>query len=123
MPNPRMTLREFIDGGYLQEVNRQFFHPLGKCLVVRDGEQASETTEFTPDLFWIESTEDPEGFEFGKGGIATWEKADKVHLEWQKHREARQQRFDCEWVPGAIESMMRIAGPRPRPAAPPKKTP
>ena len=30
----RMDLTEFRDGGFLQEVNRQFFHPLGLALEV-----------------------------------------------------------------------------------------
>jgi len=36
----RMDLQEFKDGGFLQEVNRQFFHPLGLALEVyeKDGE-------------------------------------------------------------------------------------
>ena len=29
-----MDIREFRDKGYLQEVNRQFFHPLGLALCV-----------------------------------------------------------------------------------------
>ena len=30
----KMSIIEFVDGGYLQEVNRQFFHPLGLALEV-----------------------------------------------------------------------------------------
>lgn len=30
----RMSLQKFRDGGFLQEVNRQFFHPLGLALEV-----------------------------------------------------------------------------------------
>ncbi len=35
-----MNLRAFMDEGYLQEANRQFFHPLGLALAVvfQDGE-------------------------------------------------------------------------------------
>lgn len=35
-----MNLRVFMDEGYLQEANRQFFHPLGLALAVvfKDGE-------------------------------------------------------------------------------------
>ena len=29
-----MDLNEFVDHGYLQEVNRQFFHPLGLALEI-----------------------------------------------------------------------------------------
>jgi hypothetical protein len=31
----RMAISEFVDEGYLQEVNRRFFHPLG--LALEDG--------------------------------------------------------------------------------------
>lgn len=31
-----MNLREFADKGYLQEANRQFFHPLGLALVLNE---------------------------------------------------------------------------------------
>lgn len=30
----RMAISEFVDEGYLQEVNRRFFHPLGLALEV-----------------------------------------------------------------------------------------
>jgi len=30
----KLNLQEFVDKGYLQEVNRQFFHPLGLALEV-----------------------------------------------------------------------------------------
>lgn len=30
----RLPVREFVDGGYLQEVNRKFLHPLGLALEV-----------------------------------------------------------------------------------------
>lgn len=32
-----IDIQEFIDAGYLQEVNRQFFHPLGLALAVIAG--------------------------------------------------------------------------------------
>ena len=31
---PKINLKEFVDAGYLQEVNRQFFHPLGLALEI-----------------------------------------------------------------------------------------
>ena len=31
----RMAIKEFVTKGYLQEVNRQFFHPLGLALEVQ----------------------------------------------------------------------------------------
>lgn len=37
-----LDLREFLDGGFLQEANRQFFHPLGLALEIR-GHQSCAT--------------------------------------------------------------------------------
>lgn len=34
-----MDINELCDKGYLQEVNRQFFHPLGLALVVAENEK------------------------------------------------------------------------------------
>jgi len=31
----KMSMKEFVEGGYLQEVNRQFFHGLGLAMEVK----------------------------------------------------------------------------------------
>ena len=59
----RMTIREFVDFGFLQEVNRQFFHPLGLALCLRVDSEDPEITE-TLCSIW-DSRDDPEGFVFG----------------------------------------------------------
>ena len=56
-----LDTRILIDDGYLQEANRQFFHPLGLALVVTKPDDA---------LAVLDCREDPEGFSF----------ADKVDL-------------------------------------------
>jgi len=38
----RMDIKEFREQGYLQEVNRQFFHPLGLALEVSIDENGNE---------------------------------------------------------------------------------
>jgi hypothetical protein len=38
-----MNIGEFADDGYLQEVNRRFFHPLGLALEVNTHEDGSKT--------------------------------------------------------------------------------
>ena len=54
-----MKLAEFVEAGYLQEVNRQFFHPLGLALAV-------ETEEGRPArlAYVVDARDDPEGFIF-----------------------------------------------------------
>lgn len=38
----RMNIKEFREEGYLQEVNRQFFHPLGLALELEQNEETGE---------------------------------------------------------------------------------
>lgn len=53
-----MNVEEFVDGGFLQEVNRQFFHPLGLALSV-----GLERGKYVFKGIW-DSREDPEGMVF-----------------------------------------------------------
>jgi len=56
----RMDIKEFQDAGYLQEVNRMFFHPLGLALeVARNDEDGSMTLSGVRD-----NRDDPEGMIF-----------------------------------------------------------
>lgn len=58
-----ITAREFMDRGYLQEVNRQFLHPLGLALSISiDDSDPEDAGEFVG--VW-DYREDPEGMEFG----------------------------------------------------------
>jgi len=56
----RMDIKEFIELGFLQEVNRQFFHPLGLALEVIVDE---ETNEEKLGGIW-DFSDDPEGMFF-----------------------------------------------------------
>lgn len=61
MKNKTIDLKEFKDEGYLQEVNRRFFHPHGlemSIIVEKDG-------SFTFGGI-IDGRDDPEGFYFEK---------------------------------------------------------
>lgn len=60
--------------GYLQEVNRQFFHPLGLALAV-----VIPTKPGEPDthLAVLDYRHDPEGMNFGPGDLT--EKAGRLH--------------------------------------------
>ena len=58
-----ITAREFMDRGYLQEVNRQFLHPLGLALAISiDEDDPDDPGEFYS--VW-DYREDPEGMTFG----------------------------------------------------------
>lgn len=76
-----MDISDFIDQGYLQEANRQFFHPLGLALVVACDDE-------DPTKWWIhgvwDNREDPEGIAFAEGVISP-EKAERI-LEQQEVR-------------------------------------
>lgn len=56
-----MSLDELIHKGYLQEANRQFFHPLGLALTVVDPEDGRPATLCVQD-----ARDDPEGFIFSE---------------------------------------------------------
>jgi len=58
-----MTIREFVEVGFLQEVNRQFFHPLGLALCVEFDREDFEATRAKFSIW--DSRDDPEGFLFG----------------------------------------------------------
>lgn len=57
----RISLQELRDGGYLQEANRLFFHPLGLALAFTIDDNGKESTPFV-----IDARDDPEGFNFTK---------------------------------------------------------
>lgn len=71
-----MTVKEFRELGYLQELNRRFLHPLGLALeVVVD----SETKEESFGNVW-DYRDDPEGIIYASG-IIDAEKAARIYDE------------------------------------------
>ena len=62
MAHPILSLKELRDGGYLQEANRKFWHPLGlaMALVYGDGKEAPPTS-----VEFYDYREDEEGVYFG----------------------------------------------------------
>jgi hypothetical protein len=62
----RIDIKEFREKGFLQEVNRKFFHPLGLALEVIINE---ETGEETLGGIW-DYRDDPEGMFFGQDMIS-----------------------------------------------------
>jgi hypothetical protein len=92
-----IDLKEFRDFGFLQEVNRKFFHPLGLALVL------SEDTETGAAAFvgiW-DARDDPEGIMFDE---AEWRKnakevcvrQERVQMLRESKFQARDQLFDGE---------------------------
>lgn len=73
-----IDIKEFRELGYLQEINRQFLHPLGMALSIRIDEDGTEHL----DSIW-DSREDPEGFRF-ENPSPNVEKALRVIAAWDE---------------------------------------
>lgn len=82
----KLDLSEFREKGYLQEVNRLFFHPLGLAMSVQVDDESGETLALSS--IWDDRS-DPEGFMFGSGELEL-EKVDFIYDEFEKRREARE---------------------------------
>lgn len=81
----KMDLKEFYEEGYLQEVNRLFFHPLGLALTVEKHQDGTYKLGYI-----IDEREDPEGFIFQdiseEKEVSRGEKIDKLREEKAKAR-------------------------------------
>lgn len=84
--NKQVSIKEFREKGYLQEVNRRFFHPLGMALQVKDNEDGDEILAGIQD-----STHDMEGIIFGfkPNDDVARAKADLVYEDEQQRRPQR----------------------------------
>lgn len=80
----RINPKEFQEFGYLQEVNRQFLHPLGLALEVIVN---NETGEVSFGGVW-DIRDEPEGMRFADGEIDP-KKAARVHEAWQEKGRVR----------------------------------
>lgn len=84
-----ISAKEFIERGYLQEVNRQFLHPLGLALEVTiDTDDPTDEGRFSG--VW-DYRKDPEGMQFGGPtdyGL-DYQKAAQVEQDLAAHRTAR----------------------------------
>jgi hypothetical protein len=78
-----IDIKEFIEKGFLQEVNRKFFHPLGLALSVKENEDGTWSLYDVWDY-----RDDPEGMFFGDGVISQ-EKIDNVEKLRQSKIEIR----------------------------------
>lgn len=94
----RIDPKEFQEIGYLQELNRQFLHPLGMGLeVIIDDEADTVSIGGIWDL-----RDDPEGMIFGDGEIDQ-EKVARVQAQWQEKEMVRLERFGYTIQPTTSE--------------------
>ena len=77
-----LDLREFVDSGYLQEVNRRFFHPLGLALAVMIDDMGTVELDEIRD-----GRDDVEGNVFDQVDLA---KAEYIQAEWDDRAGVRQ---------------------------------
>lgn len=93
-PN-RMNIKDFLEEGYLQEVNRQFFHPLGLALEVL----IDDNGNYTLGGIW-DYRNDPEGMYYGPLTIK-WEKVENVLNQKNKIAKNRFEKlgYDVQPVP------------------------
>lgn len=86
----KMTVKEFREQGYLQELNRQFLHPLGLALEVDLNEDGTESFGGV----W-NYRDDPEGMIYGDD-IIDRAKATRIQQEALSKQSTRYARFG--WV-------------------------
>ena len=81
----KIDIKEFVEKGYLQEVNRRFFHILGLALEVN----VDDDDNWTLSSVW-DYRDDPEGIVFGE---VDTEKVITVQNEIAEKVENRQKKF------------------------------
>lgn len=86
----RIDIKEFREMGFLQEVNRQFLHPLGLALEVDVDAEGNEQLGGVWDY-----RDDPEGIVF-VDGVLDVTKAERVAAERERHTEARRALFGSD---------------------------
>lgn len=92
----RIDIKEFREKGFLQEANRQFFHPHGLALEVVVNEDGTEQLGGVWDY-----RDDAEGIIFGAPLTPEMRrKRDIVAAEHERHREAR-----CRLLAGIIQQL------------------
>ena len=83
----RMSIQEFGELGYLQELNRGFLHPLGLAMetIILDDAQGG-SREILGGVW--DYRDDPEGMAFGEGEIEA-EKTERIAAIREERRPAR----------------------------------
>jgi len=70
-----MSLKEFVEGGYLQEANRLFFHPLGIAIAVKVND---DDPNFEQANMLVFQSDDPDGIVFAEISPAHIERAKRI---------------------------------------------
>lgn len=97
MTNNILPISEFRASGYLQEVNRLFFHPIGLALSIKTLEDG---TEVLGDIW--DCRDDPEGIAYGDvSKCIDVEAARRVFEEFLEKAQARYSAYG--WVIQPIE--------------------
>ena len=105
---PKMDIKEFVEKGYLQELNRQFLHPLGLALEVQIGNE----NNYSLSGIW-DYRNDPEGiyFDYENSDPARIERAklkrDFVDLEFAKRSILRKEILGFGIEPIAVETIYK----------------
>ncbi len=96
---PKMSVKTFVNEGYLQELNRRFLHPIGVALgfYVPDDDEP-DTDE--PRAFFIDARNDPEGMTFASGQI-DFTKIQKINTQQMMRRGTRLAATSF-WVQGDV---------------------
>ena len=104
---PTLTPYELKYRGYLQEVNRLFFHPLGLALAV-DPEQEPDEEGFFKVQIW-DYRDDPEGFFFvDLTDGAARNRAASVALEMQKKKPVRSGACHLDYQENPVRAVQAI---------------
>ena len=86
---PQLSIREFQESGSLQEVNRQFFHPLGLALAVKCDDSTGDV-----ELYGIhDGRDDDEGFMFDDWGTDGGERGRAIVAEQERRLAIRRERL------------------------------
>lgn len=95
----RIDIKEFRASGYLQEVNRLFFHPLGLALEVIVQEDGSESLGGVWDF-----RDDPEGIAFGDDCTLSVEHAARIEAERAEKSKVRKASLGFDIQPVLCET-------------------
>ena len=97
MPKPlkQMDITEFMEEGYLSEINRRFLHPLGLALFVSN-------TDEEPDVWHLggvyDERDDPEGWRMGEQILPEVRRKMKNIQRIEKARKPARRRILGYWV-------------------------
>ena len=97
----RISAKEFRDFGYLQELNRQFLHPLGLALeVVIDNATGDMSIGGVHDC-----RDDPEGFVYDDA-VVDYAKVARIQVEWNERKKERLKGLGFMVQPASLSELL-----------------